>query len=276
MEIGEAAALADQFSLSLVCKVHSLPISERSSWARRWRQMLGTSLGVRQALDEQGRQMKIFAAARRVDRARDRQMFVTLSALVDDDGSGQCPALSNGRCGIYERRPLTCRTVPVHYSRPPSTLASYLDGFTRTPGYECETLTAPPILSVQGVLSEQLCAARDQAVRQAAVDRVWKAALIERMGHPDTALAAGLPTVDDVIRNSDRGYASTVPMLAAWRVALGRKLITAAAFEDICRRQLSLLQRSKEAPGLADRRALYRDAVAQGSARFSPDQSLAG
>lgn len=259
MEIGEAAGLADQFSLSLIFKVHSLPISERSPWARRWRDTLGTRLGVRQALDEQRRQLKAFAAVRRTDRTRDRQMFITLSALVDDDGLGRCPALSNAQCGIYARRPLTCRTVPLHYSRALSTLAAYLDDFTSTPGYQCDTTTSSPLLSDQQILSEPLRAWREQAVRLATDDRGWKAALADIMAAPETARAAGLPTLDDVIANSDRGYASCVPMLAAWRVAENRGLMTQSAFDEVCRGQIAVLQRL----GLGERIGVYRDAISQ-------------
>lgn len=265
MEIGEAAALADRFSLSLIFKVHSLPTSERSPWARRWRGVLGTTLGVRQALDEQRRQLKPFAALRRVDRARDRQIFLTLSAMVDDDGAKSCPALFDGRCSIYERRPLTCRTVPLHYSRAPSTLQAYLDGFTATAGYACETIAAPPILARGQVQVEEVRRAREEALLVASGDSTWKAAMIALMDDAEAAREVGLPTLGDVMTNSDRGYATSVPMLVAWRVALRQGLMARAAFDQACRRQIAVLEVMKTAPAqdaaTVERLALYRSAL---------------
>ncbi|MFN3838598.1 MAG: YkgJ family cysteine cluster protein [Brevundimonas sp.] len=276
MEIGEAAALADQFSLSLVFKVHSLPLNERTSWARQWRLGLGTSLGVRAALEEQRRNLKPFAALRLLDRDQGRQMFVTLSALVDDDGRGRCPAVSDGRCSIYARRPLTCRSVPLHYSRAPSTLASYLDGFTSTPSYRCETTVAPPVLSGDLVLCDAVRSARDEAFRQADRDKAWKTAVTGLMGDPLTARDAGLPTLSDVMTNSDRGYATSVPMLAAWRVALANRMMTRAAFDDVCRRQIALLARFENKAEAAERQALYRAALSADRSPLLQRLSLAG
>lgn len=267
MEIGEAADLADTFILSLIFKVHSLPASERSEWARGWWRSQDTSLGLRQALDEQRRHLKPYSAKRHVDRASDRQTFLTVSAIVEDDGQGRCPAMSDDRCGIYERRPLTCRTVPLHYSRAPSTLTAYLDRFTQTAGYECETVAAPEILAKGEILDEDVRRAREEAIVAANNDRDWKAALTAAMSDPVSARYAALPTFGDVLANSDRGYATTVPMLSAWEVALRQGLMERATFDDVCRRQIALLEiavkESDRGAAVAERLSLYRSALLQ-------------
>lgn len=265
MELGEAAALADVFSLSLIFKIHSLPLNEKSSWARAWWKAQDTPLGLRPALEEQARRLKFFAARRHVDRTTERQVFLTLSAIVDDDGAGRCPALSGNRCGIYERRPLTCRTVPLHYSRPPSTLGVYLDRFVATPGYDCETASAPVVLAGAEILADTVRHAREQAVLVARHDRDLKTAIVALMENPQSACDAGLPTFADVLANSDRGYATTAPMLVAWRVALRKGFLDQTTFDNACRGQAALLEAARAKPGCAaavnENLSLYRSAL---------------
>lgn len=257
MELGESLALADLFLMSMILKAHSLPRNERGEAGRRWWRGLETPLGPGPALNEHRRSLEPFAALRQVDRGRDRQLFLTLSAIVEDEQDGRCPALIEGRCGVYERRPQTCRTVPLHYSRPVSTLAAYLDRFVATPGYECETDAAPVVLRGGEILADEVREARAAALRVAEGDRDWKAALVASMGDGASARAAGLPTVDDVISNSDKGYASMVPIHVAWRAALGAGLMTREVFSDLCRRQSAAAE-----DGMA-RRPHRRDALAE-------------
>lgn len=266
MEIGESLGLADQFLLSLIFKVHSLPRNERGEGGRRWWRTLDTRLGPGAALNEHRRQLEIFAADRQVDRERDRQLFVTISAIVEDQGKGRCPALQENSCGVYERRPLTCRTVPLHYSRPPSSLAAYLDGFVSTPGYRCSTSEGADILQGDHVLSDEIRRAREEAVRVAERDRDWKDVISGLMKDRASARAAGLPTTGDVITNSDRGYASTVPIFWAWRAAASARLICTVTFADLCAKQIALIeavsgQWPDRAADLADRARLYRSGL---------------
>jgi len=243
MELSEATALADRFITSLLFKVHGLPLDDRSDRAGPWWHAQGSRIPVRPALEEQRRHLGLFASRRRADRRHDRQIFLTISATVDDDGRTSCPALRDDRCGIYEIRPVTCRTVPLHYSRPPSTLAGYLDRFTGTPGYRCDTgADAPVILAGNHVVDDGIRAQREAAMRVAQADRAWKEHLLARMDDERLAAAAGLPSYEDVLRNSDDGYASQVPMLAAWRVAEREGLIPAETLHRACRGQATLLK----------------------------------
>lgn len=261
MELGEATALAGTFITSVLFRAHGLPLNERSKRAVQWWRESGSRVPLRPALEERRRHLARFASRRRSDRRRDREVYLTISAIVDGQGNGPCPALRDGRCGIYEARPLTCRTVPLHYSRPPSTLQAYLDRFTATPGHACDVTTSPIILDGNAVLSPELRRDRERAAEAARADRTWKEHLLARMDDPALADQAGLPTYDAVLENTDNGYATLAPMIAAWRVAEAHGLLSPQELRIICERQAALMRaeiaRSPAGRSLADLLPLY-------------------
>lgn len=259
MELSEATALAGTFVISLLFKVHSLPISDRSGWSAEWWRNRESRIPLRPALEEAQRHLRHFAT-RRIDRKRDRQVFLDISAIVADDGQDRCPALADGLCGIYEARPLSCRTVPLHYSRAPSTLQAYLDRFATTSGYRCDTsAAAPAIVDGNKVVDPQLAADRERAILLARQDRRWKDRLVAILDDRASASAAGLPTYDAVLNNSDSGYATLLPMLVAWRVARDAGLLSGGELQDLCRKQAELI----------------RTGIAQGTASDDLRESLA-
>ena len=251
MELAEATALAGTFVTSLLFRVHSLPLSERSEWAGRWWRDRQSRVPLRPALDEAERHLRHFAS-RRVDKTRGRQIFLDISAIADDEGQECCPALADNRCTIYQVRPQTCRTVPLHYSRAPSTLENYLDQFTATPDYRCDTSpAAPAILDGNKVLDPQIGEDRAKAVALAKTDRKWKERLLALMDDPAQAAAVGLPTYDAALSNSDNGYATLLPMIVAWRVAASEGLLSQEGLEELCRKQATLIRTriARSAPG---------------------------
>jgi len=271
MELGEAAGLADTFILSLLFKVHSLPVSARSDWAGQWWHGRNSRIPLRPALDEAERHLRLFAS-RSLDRRRDRQLFLEISAIVDDDGQGRCPALADGLCTIHSARPLTCRTVPLHYSRAPSTLEHALDQFTATPGYRCDTgVTASSILDGNKVTDPEIAADRDRAIALARQDRRWKERLVAIMSDPAQAAAAGVPSHEAVLSNSDNGYATMLPMIVAWRVAANADLLSRDLLIEVCRKQGALIRvrMTQSPPGsvsreLLDSLALYEREISGG------------
>jgi len=271
MELSEATGLAGTFVTSLLFRIHSLPLGDRSEWAGRWWRDRGSRIPLRPALDEAERHLRQFAS-RRIDKSRDRQIFLDISAIADDEGQGRCPALADALCTIYEARPQTCRTVPLHYSRAPSTLENYLDRFTATPDYRCDSsLAAPAILDGNKVLDREIAEERAKAVALAKADRRWKERLIALMAGPAEAAAAGLPTYDAVLSSSDNGFATMLPMIVAWRVAAKEGLLSGETLQDICRKQAVLIrariarsgggEASKE---LLDMLALYERELSRG------------
>ena len=251
MELGEATALADRLVTSVIFKAHSIPLDERSERAVEWWREQGSRIPLRSAFAEKRRHLRSFSSRRRSERKNGREVYLTISAAVNDYGGSGCPALVSSRCSIYDRRPLTCRTVPMHYSRPPSVLRDYLDTFTATPGYECDTTNSPVILQGNDIISPELRGYRDRAVALAKADRPWKEHMLSLMDNPDAARRSELPTYEAVLNNTDNGYATMLPMIVAWRVAENAGLIASDDLKSLCIKQLELLQRETERLGSA-------------------------
>lgn len=241
IELSEATRLADTFVTSLIFRVHSLPLNERSSWARHWWERHGSRIPLRPALEESRRHLATFASRRRSERAKERETYLTISAIVNDYTAGRCPALADRLCNIYDRRPHSCRTVPLHYSRPPSTLTSYLDAFVETDGYECDAVTAPVVLNGNALILEADRRHRTEAVTLAKADSGWKEHILAAMDDPEEARRVGLPTYEAVLENSDRGFATVLPMIVAWRVAEERGLMSLAELRAVCGMQASVI-----------------------------------
>jgi Fe-S-cluster containining protein len=247
MALSEATALADKFIMCLYFRVYSLPLHKGSKSAAQWGRTRGGNLPVAEALEDEREALDHFSVREKIDKAKGRSLHLAISALTADREKGRCPALAENLCTIYESRPLSCRTVPMHYSRPLSVLASHLDRFVRTPGYLCDTTAnAPVIFDGQSIVDPALRQARDEALRLAESERGWKENLVSLMDDPAAAAAAGLPTYEDVLRHAESGSAAIVPMLVAWRVARNVELISAGAFESVCRKQIALIDAELE------------------------------
>lgn len=233
MELEEATALADVFVTRLLFKLHSLPRDGDVPWAMAWWKKSGSGLPLRKALDEAKAHLSHFAVHQSADKVNKRSLYLTLSAFPADVDAASCSALKGGRCGIYERRPLSCRTVPFHYSRPASTLPNYLDSFVRTPGYACDTAQTAP-----AILDQAVERSRAEAVALNAAGKHWRQEIVARMKGPETF---GLPTYDDVVRNASVG-ATSVPMTVAWAVARDAGLLAQSEFDRVERAQAKLLR----------------------------------
>lgn len=249
MELSEATLLADTFICSAIFKAHSLPLSECHEQATQWHARQGSHLPRGLALAEKRRQLSCFAIRRRSERGSGREVYLTISAIVNDYGDGQCPALDRGDCRIYGRRPLTCRTVPFHYSRPASVLGSYLDQFVATPGYRCETRDAPVMLDGKKLVAAEVLHDRQQALDVAKTDRRWKLHLLGVMDDAKAANLAGLPTYDDILFNTNNGHATLVPMFMVWRVAEQHGLMSSSNLRNLCATQAKLIRANFAALG---------------------------
>jgi len=242
MELGEATALAGTFITRVIFKIHSLPLYETGRRAALWRDAQKSELPTRQALAEMREHLARFSVRDETDRARGRSLHLTISAVAVDLESARCPAMRGNLCGIYNARPLTCRTVPLHYSHPLSALAGHLDEFVAKPGHACNVDgVAPAVLRDQTILDEAVRASRAAAYDIQVVDDAWKREIVTAMADAETAAAAGLPTHEVVQRNSDRGVASAVSMLAAWRIARRLGVLSIDAFERVCGDQTRLI-----------------------------------
>ena len=150
VELSEAAALSDVFVFRLMFRLYELPRTFSGYLAAR------AGIGRPEVFYELKRLLAAFAARRSARKRRhgakaiEYTQYLVISALALDTRFGACPALSGGRCGIYDRRPLACRAVPFHYSRPETLAEVDLATFVETPGYRCDTSAEAPVVLAGG------------------------------------------------------------------------------------------------------------------------------
>ena len=248
LELGEAAGLADQFVFQLLFRLYR--------WPRYVADYQPAGVPREQAnaqFFESKRLLGAFAAhsynarVRQSDKVSAQLCYLTISALTLDHGSGACSALSDGRCSIYERRPLACRSVPLHYSRGEAFAAQDLAAFVATPGYACASGPEAAVLLADGKIADPaVLAARAGALGQAKIDRRWKGAIVKAMKAGDP----NLPSLRDIEANSHRG-ALTTSMRAGWQIACTAGLIDAAELRGLIEAQAAMIERQLAQPALA-------------------------
>jgi|tagenome__1003787_1003787.scaffolds.fasta_scaffold20858114_2 Fe-S-cluster containining protein len=234
VELSEAAALADVFVFRLMFRLYSLPRtfesgrspSENAETFYQKKRLLAAH-AARQYPE------KIMRDGRRVEHTE----YLMISALALDTRLGACAALSDGRCSIYDRRPLGCRTVPFHYSRADALAERDLDAFVATPGYACDTGEGAPVVLADGRIVDRLTLqTRAEALTLAGLDLPWKQAIVRRMkSSPSTESV--LPSLDEVKANAAFG-AMTTSMRAGWQIAaeaglIGRELLAALVAQQL-------------------------------------------
>jgi Fe-S-cluster containining protein len=216
--LSEAAALADVFVFRLMFRLYELPRTLAGYLASGV-----TTAGSGEEYYESKRLLAAFAARKYSMKRRhggktvDYRRYLTISALTLDAGAGACAALSGGRCGIYARRPLACRTVPFHYSRPEASAERALKAFVETPGYGCDTSVDAPVVFAAGrIVDPEARRARSDAIELAGRDRRWEEAILRRLktGSRNDAL----PSLREIEAEASFG-ATTVSMRVAWQIA---------------------------------------------------------
>jgi Fe-S-cluster containining protein len=232
VELSEAASLADVFVFRLMFRLYSLP---------------KTPGGGHSAVFYERKRLLSAHAARtyptryvRDGKRMDHNNYLMISALAVDAGRGACRALKGNRCSIYERRPLGCRTVPFHYSRPEASAERDLARFVSTPEYECDTGPAAPIvIGDGGVVEEATKGVRSEALALANADRPWKEAIVRGM-KTGSAHAASLPTLTDIEANASFG-ALTSSMRVGWEIAVEAGLMNEADCRALLRQQVEAI-----------------------------------
>lgn len=264
VELSEAGALADQFVFRLMFRLYSLPRLPSRGMA-----------GGSEAFYQKKRLLAAHAARsypRKLSsdgRSVDTIGFLMVSALAMDTRPGRCAALDTNRCSIHDRRPLACRTVPLHYSRIESVALADFDSFVGTGGFECDTgKDAALFISDGRIVDPELLQARADALALAVRDRPWKQAIARRMKKRRGA-TDGLPSLDEVEANAHLA-AMTSSMRIAWDIAAKAGLMSQDQARALCRMQLSALDRALAGGefGVEERRSLiemrddYRRAAA--------------
>jgi Fe-S-cluster containining protein len=227
VQLSEAAALSDMFVFRLMFRLYELPRTPAARPASRPTSESATFHGSKRLLTT-------FAARTHIVKRREGAKTVEyrrhllISALTLDTGAGACTALREGRCSIYDRRPLGCRTLPFHYSRPEASARSDLEAFVGRPGHDCDTGRGAPVVLEQGrIVDPGSSRAREAALHLRARDRRWQDAILRRL---KTGSGASLPSLREIEANAAVG-ATTISMRVAWQVAAEAGVIGA----DECR-----------------------------------------
>ena len=262
VELSEAAALGDVFVFRLMFRLISLPRhAERGQ------------IGSSELFYQKKRLLAGHAAARystkvmRGGKAVETVQYLMISALAMDMSPGACTALKSGRCSIHAKRPLSCRTVPFHYSRAEGLALADFDSFVSTPGYRCDTGKDAALFFNDGrIVNEEVCHARTSAAELARRDRPWKEAIVRHM----RSRGAGndLPSLQELRANAAVA-AMTTSMRAGWQIAAALKLMTQEQELALVRLQLETIRRElanfsgslSDAQTLREMAAEYRHAL---------------
>jgi len=166
-----------------------------------------------------------------------------------------CSALDGKRCTIHDRRPMTCRTVPVRYDVPESLLVRAFHG-TVTRGkaapdpYECDTSEKAPVFLDGGALKD----AAYIADRKVAID----AALDEKQLGERLLMSPYLPPLQEVVDRLRRAGGFSVSFHAAVIHAHDMGKVDKATAVAFCQGQIAMLER-EIAGALARKRPDERD-----------------
>ena len=266
VELSEAAALADVFVFRLMFRLYWLPVHLRDYIAA------GHSNANANAVYYERKRLLAAFAARKYPAKSTRDgkpvqlvKYLLISALAVDTSPGVCSALTEQRCGIYDRRPLSCRSVPLHYSGPLATAAADLRAFVETPGYECDTSEAAPVVLNDGqIIAPEIKKARSDAIAVAQRDNRWAMAIARRM-NGDNSAGDALPSMQEIEASMHLG-AITTSMRLAWQIASGISLISGEECFRLVGLQLEAIDRelanSRCSPAsretLAEMQAEYR------------------
>ena len=266
--LSEAAGLSDLFVFRLMFRLYELPRTLAGHLASE-----GPAGGSAEAFYETKRLLAAFSVGKHISKRRQNgrcfeySTYLTISALSLDTDSGRCTALAGGRCGIYDRRPLACRTVPFHYSRPEASAPKQLSAFVESPGYACDTsVEAPLVLEAGRLVDSRSLQARQDALDLAARDRPWAQAILKRVRNGSRSY--GLPSLPEIEANAAFG-ATTTSMRGGWRIGVEAGLVGPDAYSRLIATQAEVIDRELRtvrcAPAarqtLVDMRAEYRQAM---------------
>lgn len=241
VELSEAAALADVFVFRLMFRLYWLPRSA-SDYLKTATRQDDTSA----VFYQKKRLLDAYAARRyttkirRDGKALEFAKYLVISAMTLDTSPDRCSALQGKRCGIYDRRPLACRTVPFHHSRVSALAESDLKAFVETPDYGCDIGdTADVVLEAGEIVDTQLKQARADALALAERERRWKDSIVRQinMGASDNL---SLPSLHEIEANAPFGV-TTTSMRTAWQIAADSGLIGVDECKALIRKQLTVI-----------------------------------
>ena len=150
-------------------------------------------------------------------------------------------------CGIYESRPLICKTVPMSDIPRGKFLERSLNDFVTTKGYECDTSQSSPMIVQDGKIKDQIL--RDSRAAMSGgrpdEDLSWiPVATRESLSHVEDFLGTNISIMVDMFRNGSMGSGFGAP----FAVMLAGMVVSGKISEDDFR---AILQQQTEACSLA-------------------------
>lgn len=239
--LSEAAALADVFVFRLMFRLYSQP-RHLSDYLAPGRDAANAS----PIFYETKRLLAAFAARKYPAKARlngkavEYTRYLMVSALALDTRPGACRALNGKQCGIYDRRPLSCRSVPFHYSRAEGRAETDLQSFVETPGHRCDAgETAPVVLEDGRIVAPEIKLARSEAFALAQRDRRWSEAIVRQMNAVRLP-GRSLPNLQEIEAYAHLGV-TTTSMRVAWQIAADIGLITRGECDRLIKLQFDVI-----------------------------------
>jgi Fe-S-cluster containining protein len=272
IELSEAATLADVFVFRLMFRLYQLPHAPKRN-----------ASGNPETFYQKKRLLAAHAArtnrskVMRDGKAVECTNYLMISALAADTAPGACTALSLGRCSIHARRPLGCRSVPIHYSRAEGLAASDFDSFIATPGFRCDTSDeAPPFLQGGRIVDSGTLQARADALALAERDRPWKEEIVRQMRKSRSG-DDRLPTFRDLEANAHLAVMTT-SMRVGWAIAANAGILRRQVYWSLIEQQLAAIERelarngrgSADSDTLREMRIEYRRALSAGGELKAP------
>lgn len=261
VQLSEAAPLADVFVFRLMFRLYCLP------------QKPGDQPSA--SFYEKKRLLSAFAArkypvkSRREGKTLEYTNYLMISALPLDTRPGPCRALHGTQCGIYDRRPLSCRSVPFHYSHTEASAEMSLKSFVQTDGYRCDTGDSAQVVIEDGrIVAPEARMARSEALAVSERDRRWREAIVRQMNSSASMAGRSLPTLKEIEGNAHVGVITT-SMRTAWQIAADAGLMPADECDRLVELQQAVIDQELAAPTcsrsaretLIEMRAQYRDGV---------------
>ncbi len=242
MSILEAVKLGDVFVPSIIYRLTSLPREDNeAAFASLKPHPHFAGMDPRELVSRLRESSAVRAAGAVINEAGwDHHVSITARAWIHP--SPWCPALAadHRACTIHERRPSTCRTVPIRYDVPEGLLVRAFRGvvdagIASAQKFECDvSANAPVLIRDEKVVNPEYASARAAGIEAAIAEKELAANMLR---------SPLLPPIRDVYTNLRKAALLSVSFPGAVAVAYDMKMLDAGAVKKFCDAQLALLER---------------------------------
>lgn len=242
MTVLEATRLGDVFVASLVYRLTSIPKDDNEAALASLKPHPHFSGVSARELVARLRETTAVRAAGAVVSEAGWDHHIALTARPWTYETQACTALAadGKRCSVHDRRPHTCRTVPIRYDVPEGLLVRAFRGVVdagraSSDPFECDVSAAAPMLLRDGVLvSDEYSAARAAGIEAALGERLLASRILE---------SPFLPPLKEVYATLRRARVVSVSFHGALATAHEMGLLDDAAVDAFAAAQLSLIDR---------------------------------